>query len=193
MIENCTAVILAGGQSRRMGQDKASLIFEGQTLLARAEQQLTPLFADIVVSVRSRRDDTALPQVLDGSDNRAPMLGIVAVLETIHTDWLCVVGVDMPFVVPAVLKQMAELRPDHDAVLAEIEGYVQPMPAFYGRESCLPAMQARIAQDRRSLMRLIPSLNTAILTEKELHSLDPDLHSFTDFDTPADMASFDKK
>jgi len=187
MIENCTAVILAGGQSRRMGQDKASLNFEGQSLLARAEQRLKPLFSNIVVSVRSRRDDTLLPQVFDGSDDHAPMLGIAAVLETIHTDWLCVVGVDMPFVVSAVLQQMAAQRAGHDAVLAEVEGHLQPMPAFYAKQACLPAMRSRIAQGRRSLMRLMPSLNTAVMTESDLRAFDPGLRSFVDFDTPEDL------
>jgi len=191
MIEHCTAVILAGGESRRMGRDKAQVEFQGQSLLDRALVNLLPLFNDIVLSVReplaidlSRGNIT---QVMDAADGRGPIMGIVAAMAQVRTDWLFVTGVDMPFVVPAVLQQMADRRTGHDAVLAEIDGCLQPMPAFYAKVGCLAAMQSRITQGRRSLMRLIPTLNTAILSEQALRRFDPGLRSFTDFDTPEDL------
>ena len=190
MIENCTAVILAGGESRRMGRDKAEVMFQGETLLDRAIANLEPLFANIVVSVRHPLS-IKLPQVVDAGGG--PMAGLVTALEDVRTDWIFAIGVDMPFIVPAVLKYMAAEREGRDAVLAEVEGYLQPMPAFYARSSCLPAMQSRIAQGCRSLMRLMPLLNSAVLTEKDLRLLDPDLRSFVDFDTPEDMAAFGGK
>jgi len=187
MIENCTAVILAGGESRRMGRDKTQIKFQGQTLLDRAIANLSPLFGGIVLSVRQPFLAIDLPQVIDAGEGRGPMMGLVAALEYARTDWVFAIGVDMPFVVPEVLREMAELRIGHDAVLAEIDGRLQPMPAFYAKEACLPAMQARIEQGRRSLMRLIPSLHTAILTAETLRPFDPDLRSFTDFDRPEDV------
>jgi len=186
MIKNCTAVILAGGESRRMGRDKAQVEFQGQSLLDRAIANLSPLFDELVVSVRQPLH-IDVPQVLDAGGG--PMIGIVAALEYAKTDWLFVIGVDMPFVVPAVLQMMAEQRTGHDAVLAEIDGRLQPMPAFYAKESCLPAIQSRIKQGRRSMMRLIPLLHTATLVEHELRPFDPELRSFIDFDTPEDLLS----
>jgi len=184
MIENCTAVILAGGESRRMGRDKAQVEFRGETLLNRAIVNLLPLFDEIVVSVRQPLCiDVA--QVIDVGGG--PMMGLVAALKYARTDWVFAMGVDMPFVVPDVVQHMAEQRTDHDAVLAEIEGKLQPMPAFYAKDTCLPAMQSCIKQGNRSLMRLIPSLHTAILAGDDLRPIDPDLRSFTDFDTPEDM------
>ncbi len=190
-ITNCTAVILAGGESRRMGRDKAHVEFRGKSLLNHAIANLSPLFGEIVLSVRDPlvvdESQSNIVQVMDAGEGRGPMMGIVAAMTEVGTDWVFVTGVDMPFVVPELVVHMAEQRPGHDTVLAEIDGQLQPMLAFYAKRACLPAMQSRIAQGRRSLMRLIPSLNTAILTEKELRPLDPDLHSFTDFDTPEDL------
>jgi len=186
MIENCTAVILAGGESRRMGRDKAKIKFQGQTLLDRAVANLTPLFAELVVSVRQPLCiDT--PQVVDAGEGGGPMMGLVAALKYASTDWVFAIGVDMPFIVPEVLHKMAEHRIAHGAVLAEIEGKLQPMPAFYAKEVCLPTMQTRIEQGRRSLTRLIPSLHAAILTADNLRPFDPALRSFTDFDTPENL------
>jgi len=188
-IANCTAVILAGGESRRMGQDKAQVEFRGKSLLNHAIANLSPLFDVIVLSVREPivLDLPHVVQVMDGGEERGPMMGIVAAMAEVRTDWVFVTGVDMPFVVPAVLQQMANQRPEHDAVLAEIDSYLQPIPAFYAKAVCLPAMQHRIDLGHRSLMRLLPSLNTAVLTEKELRPFDSDLRSFTDFDTPEDV------
>jgi len=186
-ISNCTAVILAGGESRRMGRDKAQVEFQGQTLLDRAIANMVPLFEELVVSVRQPVPAINLPQVIDAGEGRGPMMGLVAALEYARTDWVFAIGVDMPFVVPEVVQMMAEQRTGHDAVLAEIDGRLQPMPAFYAKETCLSAMQSRIKQGRRSLMRLIPSLNTAILEGDDLRPFDPDLRSFTDFDTPEDI------
>jgi len=193
MIENCTAVILAGGESRRMGRDKAHVEFRGKSLLNHAIANLSPLFDEIVLSVREPLSidlsQSNIVQVMDAGEGRGPMMGIVASMAQVRTGWVFVTGVDMPFVVPAVLQQMADQRSGHDAVLAKVDGCLQPMPAFYAKGACFPAMQSRVAEGRRSLMRLIPSLNTAILTEKELRPLDPGLRSFTDFDTPEALSA----
>jgi len=194
MIKNCTAVILAGGESRRMGRDKAQVEFQGETLLHRAITNLSPLFEEIVLSVHqpvAAMDllQSNVMQVIDAGEQRGPMMGIMAGLEYASTDWVFAIGVDMPFVVPAVLHAMAEQRCDHDVVLAEIEGHLQPMPAFYAKKVCLPAMQSRLEQGKRSLMRLIPSLSNRILTADDLRPFDPDLRSFTDFDTPEDLTA----
>jgi len=171
-----------------MGKDKAQVEFQGETLVNRAIVNLTPLFADTILSVRNPLS-VDVTQVIDAGDDRGPMMGLVAALDYARTDWIFAIGVDMPFVVPELVQHMAGQRQGHDAVLAEIDGQLQPMPAFYAKGTCLPAMQTRIEQGRRSLIRLIPSLNAAILTEHDLRPFDPDLRSFTDFDTPEDLRS----
>ena len=188
-VDNCTAVILTGGESKRMGQDKASLAFEGQTLLARAEQRLTPLFENVVVSTRQKRDDTELPQVLDASEHRAPMMGIVAAFEAVDTDWLFVMGVDMPFISADLLKYMAKHREGYDTVLVKVEERLQPLLAFYRKEICLSLMRARIHQGNRSLINLIPHIHANILKENDVQQVDYNLKSFIDFDAPSDLES----
>ncbi len=191
MIADCTAVILAGGQSKRMGQDKASLVFEGQTLLAKAEQSLTPLFEHVVVSTRQKRDDTELPQVLDDSEHRAPMMGIVAVFEAVDTDWLFVVGVDMPFISADLVKHMAKHRAGYDAVALHVGGMAQPLCCFYHRQT-LPAMQHHIQQEKRSLKCLLETLNTYCIPEQEARLYDAELLSLVSLNTTADVQQWSK-
>ncbi len=188
-VANCTAVILSGGESRRMGRDKAGIEIDGKPLLQHAVDVLAPLFAEVLVSVHARRFDSDLPQVVDAFAGRGPMVGIASALAAIKTDWLFVAGCDMPYLSPQLIRHMAGKRRRHDAVLAEIGGRLQPMPAFYAKNACLPAMQTRIEQGRRSLLRLIPSLHTVILTEDDLRPFDSALRSFSDFDTPEDLTA----
>ncbi|MDQ6987202.1 MAG: molybdenum cofactor guanylyltransferase, partial [Mariprofundaceae bacterium] len=178
-----------GGESRRMGRDKADIELHGKTLLQHAGDALAPLFSEVLVSVHAPRCELKLPQVVDDFAGRGPMVGIASALSVIQTDWLFVVGCDMPYLSAPLLRHMAGMRQGHAAVVAEIGGHLQPMPAFYAKETCLPAMQTALEQSRRSLMRLIPSLHTAILHEHDLRPFDRDLRSFTDFDTPEDLAA----
>ena len=191
MIADCSAVILAGGQSKRMGQDKASLVFEGQTLLARAEQSLTPLFEHVVVSTRQKRSDTKLPQVLDDSEYRAPMMGIVSAFEAVEADWLFVVGVDMPFISADLVKYMAKHREGYDAVALHVDGMAQPLCCFYHRHA-LPAMGQHIKQGKRSLKCLLETLNTYCIPEQEARLYDAKLRSLVSLNTVADVQQWSK-
>ncbi len=65
MIEDCTAIILAGGESSRMGRDKATLPINGKPLLQSVIDTVQPLFAHTLVSVREPRTGIALQQVYD--------------------------------------------------------------------------------------------------------------------------------
>ncbi len=85
MIEECTTLILAGGQSRRMGRDKASLDLGRRRLLQRAADLVEPLSPRLLISVRERRDDMALPQVIDPTHAADPLAGLWAGLEAVST------------------------------------------------------------------------------------------------------------
>ena len=186
MIEHGVAVILAGGQSKRMGQDKAAVVFQGKPLLQYAEDTLASLFERVVVSTREQRSDTGLPQVLDASESRAPMLGIVACFEALDADWLFVVGVDMPFVSAKLVQYMAKQRGNHDAVALQADEMVQPLCCFYHR-SCLPQMKANIQAGKRSLKHLLQAVDTKVIPESEARVYDARLQSVVSLDTPQDL------
>ena len=115
MIEDCTAIILAGGDSQRMGSDKANLLLGGQTLLQRVIATMQEIFPHVIVSVRQLRPEIDLPQVCDeqpgdGMPGAGPLAGLVAGLGYITTPWAFAVACDMPFVAPALVEQLAKYR-----------------------------------------------------------------------------------
>ncbi len=183
MIDHCTAVILTGGESRRMGRDKASAPFRGKPLWRHVHDALAPLFGQVLFSVREPRTDLPAMQIRDAFAARGPIVGIVSALMAVESEWVFVAGCDMPFIQPDLVRLMAEKRGKHDAVLGKVAEYPQPLPAFYAR-SALPVMQARLRRDHRSLMRLIKEdFDAVILHEWQMRVVDSALESFRDFDS----------
>ncbi|MBK9026916.1 MAG: NTP transferase domain-containing protein [Propionivibrio sp.] len=77
MIEDCLAIVMAGGQSRRMGHDKAALLIGEQTLLQRVAGTMQQVFPQVLVSVREPRSKIRLPQVCDAYPDAGPLAGTV--------------------------------------------------------------------------------------------------------------------
>ena len=188
MISDCTALILAGGESRRMGQDKANLLLGERTLLQSVVAIMQPLFAEVIVSVRQTRHEIDLPQVCDDLLHTGPLAGLVAGLERNNTLWIFAVACDMPFITPAVIEYLAQQRADCQAVVPIVSGYPQPLAAFYAA-SCLPlARDGLNGSGKHSLRELLETLQVRYVNEAELLNADPALASFFDLDTPQDVA-----
>src|SRR3972149_10080469 len=213
MIEDCTAVIMAGGDSLRMGSDKANLLLEGQTLLQRVTATMRQVFPQIILSVRALRPEVELPQVCDDPSYAGPLAGLVSGLGQITTPWAFVVACDMPFVVPEVVELLGRYRskppsvtpyqggseyssPDKgrlggvccQAVVPVVQGYPQPLAAFYAR-NCLDAMRTHLGSGgRNSLRAALEKLEVCYVDEGEMLAADPGLRSFIDLDTLQDVA-----
>jgi len=186
-IKGCTCVILAGGKSKRMGQDKAFVKLANDTLLNIVIRNMQPLFKKMLISVRESREHLLFPQLYDRGNGAGPMVGIETALERVASQWVFAIACDMPFVSSELIYSMAEKRTDRDIVVSFVAGSLQPLAAFYSK-SCLPCMQSQLESGDRSLKSLIKKLDATIFTEDECRRYDPDLRSFSDLDTPEDVA-----
>jgi molybdopterin-guanine dinucleotide biosynthesis protein A len=191
MIEDCTALILAGGDSRRMGQDKAALVLEGKTLLAHVTDTMRQVFPKVIVSVRQLRTNVDVPQVRDEVEASGPLAGLIAGLAQTDTPWVFAVACDMPFVTARVVEKLAELRSGHQAVVPIVDGHPQPLAAFYA-SSALDVMRESLASGDKSLRGMLKKLDVRYVNETELRECDPQLHSFVDLDTPQDYQAAKK-
>ena len=193
MIVDCTAVIMAGGESQRMGRDKATLVLGEQTLLQHVVNIVQPLFSKVVVSVRQIRPEIELPQICDTYPNAGPLAGLCAGLEQAATPWIFAVATDMPFVQPAMIEQLAQRRAGFQAVVPVVQGHPQPLAAFYSA-SCLPTIQGLLSgSGKRSMRAALEQLTVCYVDASELLAVDPSLQSFFDLDTPEDFAVAKKK
>jgi len=191
MIKDCTAVILAGGESKRMGQDKASILLADKSLLQHAIDTVKPLFEDVVISVREPIATCAYPQLYDAHEQRAPLMGVVAALQQVKTNWVFVMAVDMPFISPDLIRFLATLREHKQAVVPMVDGFEQPLLAYY-HQGCLHAMQQQIDAGDRSFRTLMGALDSIIVKQRELARLDKKMISFYDLDYPKDLKYAEK-
>jgi len=185
-VDGCTAVILAGGESSRMGQDKAEVMLAGESLLHRAIFGMQQQFEQLLISVREPREHLLFPQLCDRGEGGGPMMGISTALERVNTPWVFVMACDMPFVSAALLSAMAERRGNQQVVVPVVDGMVQPLAAFYSK-SCLPLMRQQIISGDRSLKRLIEKADATLIDGEELRAFDPELLSFMDLDSKHDV------
>lgn len=189
MIEDCTAVILAGGDSQRMGRDKASLLLGERTLLQSVAATMQKIFPHVIISVRHPRPEMDLPQVCDEQSGNGPLAGVVAGLGYVKTTWIFVVACDMPFVEPAMVELLGSYRAGHQAVVPVVQGHRQTLAAFYAR-NCLDKIQAHLADGgKNSLRAVLEKLQVRYVDEAELLKADPGARSFFDLDTPQDVAA----
>ncbi len=164
-------VVLAGGQSRRMGQPKHALTTpSGGDLLASAWHVLTAVCEGPVWV--SRRDSTPSPQypeVVDRFPGLGPLAGIEAALSQCRQEWLCVLAVDLPFVPTRLFVSLYEAsqRQQHTAVVYPTipGGRHQPLAALWhvGAHSVLKDFLASGQAPRvQSVMERLPSVAVAI-------------------------------
>ena len=191
MIEDCIAVVMAGGQSKRMGCDKATLLLGEQTLLQRVVANVQPIFPQLMVSVREARHDINLLQIFDEFPNAGPLAGLYAGLVQAKKNkmmWIFAVATDMPFVKPALIEKLAKMRAGFQAVVPVVRRHSQPLAAFYSVD-CLDTIQSIFSgTGKRSLRAALDQLKVCYVDESEMLVADPDLKSFFDLDTPQDLA-----
>jgi molybdenum cofactor guanylyltransferase len=152
MIDDCTGLVLAGGDSRRMRCDKTVLEFKGQTLLQRTVALMQTIFPSVLVSVRSLRQDVTVPQVVDEYPDAGPLAGLCAGLAKVDTPWVFAAAADMPFLLPEVIRRLAESREGVQAVVPVIQGCPQPLAAYYA-SSALPELQVSLTMPGKHSLR----------------------------------------
>ncbi len=188
MISDCTALIFAGGDSRRMGSDKVNIMLDGRPLLESVTAIMQEVFPKILLSVRQRRPEIQLPQVDDDPSCAGPVAGLLSGLAAAETPWVFAVACDMPFVVPEVIEWLSQQRTRCQAVVPVVHGYPQPLAAFYARD-CVNDIRVHLdKRGKNSLLAVLERLDVTYVNEAELLALDPGLRSFFDLDTPQDLA-----
>jgi molybdopterin-guanine dinucleotide biosynthesis protein A len=185
-----TGVLLAGGKSLRMGQDKRYLIVGEQTLLERGLGVLRSMFHEILVVIAQDSPPLKIDArvVRDLVPDCGSLGGIYTGLTQATTPYIFAVACDMPFLNQAVIAQFTDRRDTADIVMARLAARLHPMHALYSKK-CLPAMEQMIAARQLKIQGLLShlSLRVQYITEADLLSIDPSWRSFHNVNTPADL------
>ncbi|MBT3294287.1 MAG: molybdenum cofactor guanylyltransferase [Verrucomicrobia bacterium] len=115
---NATAIILAGGQSSRMGQDKSMLTVDGRPLIQHVHEQLEGHFDEILLSSNDARHAfLELKTVRDRQADQGPLMGIASALEVASHDLVFVTACDMPDIDIHLAHRMLSQAEGYDAVV----------------------------------------------------------------------------
>jgi molybdopterin-guanine dinucleotide biosynthesis protein A len=201
-------VLIAGGAGVRLGlgMPKALVPLAGRTLLARGVATLAALCDEVVVTAPAGLESVlgigTLPAMArdipvlfrpDGVPGRSgPLAGLLAGLTGSTCDRAVALGVDLPFVGPALLEALLDRLPGRHAVVPVPEGFPQPLAAAYAPEAAAILARA-FAAGERGPTRAIEGLDALRLDDAALAGLPGGLESFLNINTRADLAAAEQR
>jgi len=185
-----TGILLAGGKSRRMGEDKRHLLVGEQTLLERGLAVLHSVFQEVLVVIAQNSPPLGIDVrvVRDLVPDCGSLGGLYTGLIQATSPCIFVVACDMPFLNQGVIAQFTSRRGTADIVMARLADRLHPMHALYSKR-CLPVLEQMIQARKLKIQELVsqPSLRVQYVTETDLSSIDPSGRSFYNVNTLEDL------
>ncbi len=186
-----SVAIQAGGESRRMGQDKALMPFLGRPLIYRVIERLTPIADELLVTTNCPEDYKflGLPLFRDIKPGRGALGGLHTALASATYKAVAVVACDMPFANASLIEAANKLliREEADVVIPDSGVGLEPMHAVYRREICLPAIESAIEADKWRLFSWFSKVNVRILQPEEIKLHDTSGLAFWNLNTPEEF------
>ena len=187
-INGVSGVILAGGKSRRYGQNKALVNINGIPLIKRVLGVMENLFSSTVVITNT--PDTYsflnLPMFEDRIKGLGPLGGIFTGLNVISEKAGFFVACDMPFLNPDLIRYLVTARQGFDVVVPTFSGKFEALHALY-TQNCLPEIEQMIHAGVYQTIQLYQSVAVRYVEENEIRRFDPELKSFSNINKPEEL------
>lgn len=184
-----SAIILAGGQSSRMGRPKAELPFALGTMLDYVVAEMMRVFDELVVAVAEARlyawEGFGARSIDDRVPNQGPASALERALREIRFDRAFVCSCDVPFVNGDLARKLCEMLGDHDVLIPHIDGKLQTLHGVY-RKKCMKTLATMRTKGERRLHEIVNFAKVRIVPEEEIRALHPEMLSFFNVNTPED-------
>jgi molybdopterin-guanine dinucleotide biosynthesis protein A len=200
-----SAVILAGGNSRRLGAEKSLLEFEGKPLICWTAEKLSWAADEVVVVARNEAHAGRLEKIIsdfaprpepkvtftwDSVAEFGPVAGLYAGMKEASGSLAFATGCDLPFLNPQVIERLFELADEDDyeaAVPVQPNGFYEPLHSIYHRGKMLLACERAIEKCERRIHAPLQELCVNHICVDLLRPLDPDLLTFFNLNTREDL------
>ena len=186
-----TALVLAGGESKRFGRPKALLDVGGTPMVRRVVDAIGPLAGELVVSVATSEMVSALRPILpeaafsiDGRSERGPIEGFRRGFDVAQGDRVLVAPCDAPLLQPGLYRLFLRSLGRHECVVSKFDVF-DPLRAIYRRR-----VATRILRSDESIASpsaLVDRLRCCFVDADRIRAVDPDLASYLDVNTQADL------
>jgi molybdopterin-guanine dinucleotide biosynthesis protein A len=188
-----TGLVLAGGQSKRMGKDKAFLTFKNRTFLRNILESLNKYCNQIVIVIN--KDQSLYAKEIKGIRSEitfvkdiypyeGPLNGILSGVEKIKNELVYITPCDTPLLNPDIIPFFAEIINGYDAVVPNIRGKIQPLNALYKKNALKFSKDVFEKERKKSLMAFLEKLNVKYINEEEIKKIDKKLYSYFSVNTP---------
>jgi molybdopterin-guanine dinucleotide biosynthesis protein A len=189
--ENVTAIVLAGGKGKRLGQAKATLKLGERTLIEEVVDEMADLAGEVIVVTSPVQND--LPHDLkaqvftDIQPGKNALGGVYTGLVKSSNHYNLVVACDMPFLNISLLEHMISLSAGVDIVTIKVGPNVEPLHAIYSK-GCIEAIENMFAKDDLQVSHLLDAVKVRYIDEDELDVYDPHHLSFFNINNKTDLA-----
>ncbi len=184
-----TAVILAGGDSKRIGYPKSLLKLQGYTLIEILVNRLKDSFQELILVTDRPELYHYLPVIIAGdvytSVGKSSLRGIHAGLSAATHPTSFVVACDMPFVNIKLVKLLHGYAGEAQAVVPKIGEYYQPLFAVY-KKSCIDAIEECLGANVFKVIDFYKHIKVKYIDEAQVEKVDPGQYSFFNVNTPED-------
>jgi len=159
-LKDIAAIILAGGKSTRMGQDKAFLAWRGKTFIQHLIDAVAPLTSDIYISGGGQKLNTLGYEVIaDEINNEGPVVALASCFKRLAAENVLVLSCDVPQITAKDLEELIAAHKNNDATYFKFLGKSMPLAGIYNK-SCFSVFIAEMQKGERKLFNVINKLNT---------------------------------
>ena len=193
-----SAIILAGGQSRRMGRPKATLMFGNCTILERLIAELSGFDDILIIAAPAQSEPFPIEHLLrtaassvrllrDSTAYQGPAVALAQGLAAAANDVVFACSCDLPLLRAEVVLALYGMLNGYEAVIPYIGGKPQPLCAVY-RRSVAAVIETQLASGERRLTQIAAKLNAYCPAELQLRPIDRELLSFVNINTLEDYS-----
>lgn len=185
--------IQAGGQSSRMGRDKALVPLMGKPLIEHLLERITGLGDEILITTNRPQDYAYLGfrTAQDSTPGAGALEGLKTALRAARGERILVLACDLPFVNRDLLKHLIGLSDQADVTVPYRNGEYEPFFAIYTK-TCISAIEESLQAGKMRMISFYPSVKVLALDEQEMAAFDPLGLSFFNVNTPGELADAEK-
>jgi len=189
MIKNCSAYILAGGKSERMGRNKAFLDINGVTFLELVNKSLKNIFEHVYIVTKKDGISGYNNIIFDSLTQYSPLSGIYTALMHTDKDTVFIKACDNPIISEPMIMEMFGYALKYDIVVPKTFDGFHPLFAFYSKKT-LPLIQEMVMQNNFKIISLYEKVNVKFYEEKDIKKFDPELITLKNINTPDEYQKF---
>ncbi len=188
LVTPISSMVLAGGQSLRLGKDKAFLEVKGQLLIERIIDRLQQLSDEIIIVANEvdRYEEFEAIVVSDVYPGKGSLGGIYSGLKRSSHAHSLVVACDMPFLNVSLLRYMQMLAASYEVVIPRIGQQTEALHAIYSR-SCLPFIDEQLQRGNLKIIGFFPQVRVRYVEQEEVEIFDAQHLSFFNINTEAEL------